>query len=207
MKAYHTLVTGDSGGGKSTLLAEMADRFQGLTIIIDPGDDGDEKFTGRGPLAAVTVHSGHEARQADASIIHWRTDESQSAVDTAAGEAREIAKEYRRSTGYAAQIIVDEAQTSGLSDNEGPVKRGLHGDRDMAIKWVVATQDPSDLDYTPLKQINTIVWCGEWAVFHDGFIRFFSIPRDELPTEPYQWVAFDKRMQVVNEGTTKKTYG
>jgi DNA helicase HerA-like ATPase len=206
MKAYHTLVTGDSGGGKSTLLAEMADRFEGLTIILDPGDDGDSKFTGHGPLDARTVHSAREARRVDARVIHWRVAESQSAVDSAASEAREIAKAYRREAGYPAQIIVDEAQVSGLTDNEGPVKEGLHGDRDMGIKWVVATQDPSDLDYTPLKQVQYIVWCGEWAAFHDGFIRYFSISRENLPEQQYQYVVLNKRMEVLYRGETDATY-
>jgi hypothetical protein len=206
MKAYHTLVTGDSGGGKSTLLAEMAAEFPGLTIIIDPvvepEDSPDQKFSGNNLRGARTVRSAAEARRSDAHIIHWVTD----APDTAAGEARSIAKAYRNATGYPAQIIVDEAQETGLADGEGPVKAGLHGDRDDAIKWVVATQDPSDLDYTPLKQVQWWVWCGQVSKFQEGFLRWWGMSRSDLPDRQYQYFVFNKQGDRVYEGETKKEF-
>jgi len=206
MKAYHTLVTGDSGGGKSTLLAEMAAEFPGLTIIIDPvvepEDSPDNKFTGHNLSGAKTVRSAAAARRADARIIHWVTDQP----DTAAGEARAIAKDYRNATGYPAQIIVDEAQETGLADGEGPVKAGLHGDRDDAIKWVVATQDPSDLSYPPLKQCKTWVWVGEPAMWHQGFLRWWGMDESALPGRDYEYVVFDKSGREQYRGETKREY-
>jgi hypothetical protein len=206
MKAYHTLVTGDSGGGKSTLLAEMAAEFDGLTIIIDPvvepEDSPDQKFSGNNLRGARTVRSAAEARRSDAHIIHWVTD----APDSAAGEARQMAKAYRNATGYPAQIIVDEAQETGLADGEGPVKSGLHGDRDDAIKWVVATQDPSDLAYPPLKQCRTWVWVGEPAMWHEGFLRWWGMSKEQLPDREYEYVVFDKSGREQYRGETKEEY-
>ena len=40
MQAYHTLVAGDSGGGKTTYLREAHDTYPGLSIWIDHSDDG-----------------------------------------------------------------------------------------------------------------------------------------------------------------------
>jgi hypothetical protein len=116
----------------------------------------------------------------------------------AAASARSVAHDYHRQTGYPTQVIADEAQDGMLPDGDveadNPVKRMLHEDRDKALKVQVATQDPQDLEYTPLKQCRYWVWVGEWSTFHRGFINYFDLPKSELPTEPYQVVVFDKRM-------------
>jgi hypothetical protein len=198
MQAYHTLVAGDSGGGKTTYLREAHDTYPGLSIWIDHhGVDG---IGGRSLDDAATVRSEREARQSDATRLRWRCDDP---LDAARG-ARAVAHDYHDSTGYPTQIIADEAQDGMLADGEveadNPVKRMLHEDRDRALKVVIATQDPSDFDYTPIKQCKYWTWVREWSVFHDGFLRHFSIPRDELPTAPYEYVVFDKRMNVLYRG-------
>ncbi|WP_042666108.1 ATP-binding protein [Haloferax sp. ATB1] len=203
MQAYHTVVTGDSGGGKTTLLREMQAEFPGLSIWVNfTNTDG---ITGRDLDDAATVRSVGEARASDATRLNWVTD---SPLETAR-QARTVAHEYHEATGFPTQVIFDEAQNvlpDGEVDSDNPVKRMLHEDRDKALKVVIATQDPSDLDYTPIKQCKFWVWVGEWAVFHDGFLRYFSIPRDDLPTEPYQYVVFDKRMNVLHRAETQEAY-
>ncbi|ELZ78105.1 hypothetical protein C455_10498 [Haloferax larsenii JCM 13917] len=127
-----------------------------------------------------------------------------------AREARQVAHEYHEATGFPTQVVFDEAHNvlpDGEVESDNPVKKMLHEDRDKALKVVIATQDPSDLEYTPIKQCKYWVWVGEWAVFHDGFLRYFSIPRDDLPTEPYQYVVFDKRMNVLHRAETQEVYG
>jgi len=204
VQAHHTLVTGDSGGGKTTLMREMYATYPGLSIWID--HNGVSGISGTDVDDAETVTSEAEARRSSATRIRWRTSDPLAA----AGAARRVAHQYHERSGYPSQLIVDEAQDGILADGEvetgNPVKQALHQDRDHRLKVVVASQDPTDLEYTPLKQCQYFTWVGPWSTFHDGFIRYFSIPRDELPTEPYRWVSFDKRMNPIDSGTTKEEY-
>jgi DNA helicase HerA-like ATPase len=204
MQAFHTLVAGDSGGGKTTLMRQMHAEFNGLSIWINHTNaDG---LDGRSIKSGATVRSAAEARQSSAVRLNWVTGDP---TETAAA-ARQVAHEYNDATGYPVQVVIDEAHEvlpDGKVDVDNPVKRMLHEDRDKALKVVIATQDPSDFDYTPIKQCKYWVWVGEWSVFHDGFLRYFSIPRDELPTEPYEYVVFDKRMQVLYRGETEERFG
>ncbi|GAB3315209.1 hypothetical protein [Haloplanus salinarum] len=204
MQAYHTLVAGDSGGGKTTYLREAHATYPGLSIWIDHhGVDG---IGGRSLDDAETVRSEREARQSDATRLRWRCDDP---LDAARG-ARAVAHDYHESTGFPTQVIADEAQDGMLADGDveadNPIKRMLHEDRDKALKVQVATQDPQDLEYTPLKQCKYWVWVGEWSTFHRGFINYFDLPQSELPTEPYQVVVFDKRMNVLHRTETKEVY-
>jgi hypothetical protein len=132
-------------------------------------------------------------------------------VNEGAKLAREFGRDYWEQTGYPFQVIVDEAQDEALPDGsttpDTPVKRGLHQDRDHGGKWVVASQDPSDLHYTPLKQCQWYCWVGPWATFHEGFIRYFNIDKSTLPTADYQYVVLDKQMSPVYQGETDPTYG
>ena len=206
MQAYHTVVTGDSGGGKTTYLREAHATYPGLSIWIDQSDDGVSGISGRDLDSAATVRTEREARQSDATRLRWRCSDP---LDAARG-ARAVAHDYHESTGFPTQVIADEAQDGMLADGEveadNPVKRMLHEDRDKGLKVQVATQDPQDLEYTPLKQCKYWVWVGEWSTFHRGFINYFDLPKSELPTEPYQVVVFDKRMNVLHRTETKEGY-
>jgi hypothetical protein len=199
MKAHHTLVAGDSGGGKTTLMRELHDTYPGLSIWINHHDESNVAGKRASGLRAIQT--------ADRTTINLRVSDGVRGAEI----AREACREYHEASGFPAQIIADEVQDGLLPDGSSPpdtpVKQGLHQDRDHAIKWVVASQDPSDLHYTPLKQIQHWIWVGPWSTFHEGFLRYFSIPRDDLPSEPYEWVKFDKRMTVTGRGTTKEKYG
>jgi len=203
---YHTLVAGDSGGGKTTYLREAHDTYPGLSIWIDHSDDGVDGITGRDIDDAATMWSEREARRSDATRLRWRCDNP---LDAAAS-ARAVANDYHQQTGYPTQVIADEAQDGMLADGDveadNPLKKMLHEDRDNALKVQVATQDPQDLEYTPLKQCKYWVWVGEWSTFHRGFINYFDLPQSEPPTEPYEGVVFDKRMNVLHRTETKEVY-
>jgi len=189
MKAHHGLVSGDSGTGKSTLLAEMAARFDGLTIIVDPA--GDQKFSGHN-LDTETVRSESGIKQSSKPIVTYRPTN----LDRDLSMIREVAKQYRRQTGQPVQIILDESQqVFGTElDPSHPAKGLLHEDRDNGIKFVLATQDPSDLqpNYSALKQCRHMVFVGPPSPFHEGFVRYFSLPKDEMPEQDYRYVVFGK---------------
>jgi len=198
MRAEHTLICGDSGGGKTTLMREMAATFGGVSIWINHTDERLPRAERVDNFDQLRAAIGHGHRHID-----YRTADPLEAVE----HARSMA--YHVIDGKT-QIVVDEAHNllpdAGV-DADNPLKQSLHEDRDAGVRVVVATQDPSDLAYTPIKQCSFITWCGEWSVFHDGFIRYFSIPRDELPVAPFEYVVFNKRMGVEYRGETKSEYG
>lgn len=198
MEAKHALICGDSGGGKTTLMREMQSTFDGVSIWINHNDERLSRATRVDNFDQLQAAIGNGATRID-----YRTTEPLAAVEHARSMAYHVLDDPM-------QIIVDEAHNllpSGKVDPDNPLKSALHEDRSAGVQVVVATQDPSDLEYTPIKQVQHIVWCGEWSVFHDGFIRYFSIPRDKLPTSPYQYVVFDKRMNVTYRGETNEVFG
>ena len=198
MQAKHALICGDSGGGKTTLMREMQSTFDGVSIWINHNDERLPRATRVDNFDQLQAEIGQGGTRID-----YRTGEPLAAVEHARSMAYHVLDDPM-------QIVVDEAHNllpSGSVDADNPLKAALHEDRDVGVQVVVATQDPSDLEYTPIKQVQHIVWCGEWSVFHDGFIRYFSIPRNELPTEPYQYVVFDKRMNVNYRGETNEVFG
>jgi hypothetical protein len=199
MKAHHTLVAGDSGGGKTTLMRELHDTFPGLSIYLN--------HTGESAVAGKRARGLRAIQTADGNTINLRVSDAREGAEI----AREAGRSYHEATGYPFQVIADEAQESLLPDGtnapDTAVKRGLHQDRDHGGKWVVATQDPTDLHYTPLKQVQHWVWVGPWSTFHEGFLRYFSMPREKLPDEEFQFVKFDKQMNVVYRGETDPKYG
>lgn len=208
MQAYHTLNAGDSGSGKTTLMREGHDTFPGLSIWI--AHDDPDGISGRDLEDAATVTSEAEARSSDATRLKWVCDHPEDVLE----EARQVAIDYRRSTGYPAQIVLDEAQTvmnEELSSSH-PVKKMLHEDRDKGIKLTLGTQDPTDLkpNYTALKQCEYFVFVGIPSPFHRGFADYFSLPKGEMPAEQYQYVVFAKERPFewvpVHRDQTKEEY-
>lgn len=190
--AEHTLYIGDSGKGKSTLGRQAHETFDGGSFWAN--------------------HSG-ETGIADSGA---RRDLRYPEPIAAMKRARAAAHQYVRQNRYPAQVVVDEAQDvmpDGDTEPQNPLKKGLHKDRDVPVKYVVMTQDPSDLAYTPLKQCEYIVWVGPPSPFHEGFARYFNIPRDngELPSQAFEYTVFaskgDFEWEVVNTGETKAEYG
>lgn len=192
MKARHTLISGDSGGGKTTLAREIADTSGFVSVWVGEGD----RIPGQVVNGPQTLR---EAVDGGASVVHYKTGD----VLTAVTHARSLAyHETRRPV----SVIVDEAQDHLREDQSNPIKAGLHRDRDVGVRYVLITQDPSDLPYTPLKQVRYWAWVGEWSTFHDGFLRYFSVPREELPDERFRYVVLDKRMAPLYRDETREKY-
>lgn len=197
MKARHALHTGDSGGGKTTLLRQRHIEWGGISIWIN--HNGEDVPGGRRFDHATTVDS---YRGLAAAI-----DEGFTAINYHADQLEGL--KHARSVGYHAtsrpvQIVLDEIQNCWPGKGEmNQVKICLHEDRDEGIRLLFATQDPTDLKpYSPLKQAQWIVWCGPWSAFHEGFLRFYGIDKGDLPEEPFRFVVLNKRARIVHEGET-----
>lgn len=208
MKAYHTLVTGPSGSGKTTLLREMHAEFDGVSCFVttksnESGVAG-KRVRGRQALdTAVTEAAGWSDVR-----VKWYDASYPQDLET----VRQWAHDLTDYAGCAVQIIVDEAQNSELSKSQGPLKEGLHEDRDRGIKWVPATQSPQDLregsgGYKGINQCRYIVWVGDSRVFQSGFISYYQLD-DLLPSSPYRYhvVVPSNPPEVVFKGMTDRRY-
>lgn len=129
-------------------------------------------------------------------------------------DVRAVAHGYYERTGYPVQVIVDEAHRH-LPDSEkkssaknNTLAAMLHEDRDKGVKIVLASQDPTDFYYPPLKQCKWLVWCGPPSTFHRGFRRYYSIDVDDLPDERFQYVVIrpSDPPRVVYQGETNEVY-
>ncbi|WP_058826721.1 ATP-binding protein [Haloferax sp. Q22] len=212
MDRYHVTVVGDSGSGKTTFLREMHDTFPGLSIWIDDTDAGG--ISGRDLDDATTVYSAAEARRATASRIRWVCDDAMEVIE----HVRAIAHNYHERTGYPVQVVVDEAHRH-LPDSESEssakvntLAAMLHEDRDKGVKVVIASQDPQDFYYPPVKQCKYLVWVGPPSTFHRGFIRYYNLKDldgEGLPSERWEYVVIrpTEPPRAVYHGETREVYG
>lgn len=196
VQAKHALITGDSGGGKTTLMREYHAEWDGVSIWINHNNEtvpGGNVATNFQELVGM-VRSGKQH-------INYRADQLEGV-------------QHARSIGYhetvkPTQIIVDEIHNVWPKDGEvNAVKTCLHEDRDTPICLRFATQDPQDLKpYTPLKQAKFFVWCGQWNGFHDGFFNAHPwFPRSKLPEKQHEYVVISKQGEVLYRNETKEKY-
>lgn len=209
MQAYHTGVFGDSGGGKTTLLREMHDKFGGPSIVVDVTDSGVSGFAGTKVASVADAQAAVKgAKSWDNVRIIWNTSRGDMAVRDGR-KIRTFARKLANHSNAPVQVIVDEAHNvmaDGSELEQNPYALMLHEDRDDGIKVVLSTQDPQDLAYGPLKQATRYVWVGRWSSFHEGFFRYFRIDTSDLPDKPYHYVTLNRRMNVVERGETKEEY-
>lgn len=213
MKAYHAVLIGDSGGGKTTKAREYQATADAASLYMT-SKRSESNVSGkrvRG-MKALRTAVGQAKRPSDVRC-KWFGADYPDDVET----AREWAHDIREHRGWSTQIIIDEAHAA-LPDRESvsgseagnPLAEGLKEDRDLGIKYVLASQDPQDLYYPPLKQCRWYVWVGIPSPLHRGFVDYWRLPADELPTEDYQVVVFEKgasmSWSVAHRGKTNERY-
>lgn len=208
MKAYHLLVTGSSGGGKTTYLREVHATADCCSLFLTPksheSNVAGNKVAGRKGLSTSVTRA---SRPSDVRC-KWLG----ASYPESAQTAREWAHAIREQKGWPVQIIVDECQQAEemTSANRGPIRSGLHEDRDRGIKWVLSTQDPQDLQksYSSIKQCRYIVWCGPVKTFHKGFLEYYNIDPSLLPEREYKYVTITPSLPptVAYRGETNATY-
>lgn len=209
MRAFHTAVVGDSGEGKTTLLREIHDNFDGYSVWID--HDGVEGIDGRQGEGYVTVDSVRGLKAAQGTRIRFRCDGPKEAVANVREHLRGV---YER-TGYPVQVIVDEAQNAMPEgedhDSGNQLAAMLHEDRDKGVKVVVGSQDPQDLARGPVKQCRYMVWVGVPHPNHKGFARYYNLLSLDMPEERFKYVVWEKgpnfEYQEAYRGETKASFG
>lgn len=208
MKAYHTLVVGDSGEGKTTLMREAHDNFEGYSIWID--HDGVGGIDGRQGQRYDTVPSVAALRASDATRIRFVASDPVKALEAVRPDAKKV---YDR-TGYPVQVVVDETQgvmPEGDDYDSGNVlAQMLHEDRDAGLKVLMGTQDPQDIARKPTKQCKYMVWVGVPHPDHLGFARYHRMQDLEMPEERFKYAVFEKgsnfNWDVAYRGETKREY-
>lgn len=219
MQAKHVMTGGSSGGGKTTYLRELHDLHDGISILCNydnPRASGFEGFICNSfeEMIMAVRNCGSEAELRNLRIDYRGAYPGVDATREPMHIAKKVGEEFNSK--ICTQIIVDEAQHA-LPDDENrssvesgnPLAWGLHQGRDLNIKCVVATQDVSDLYYTPLKNCAYFVWVGKVKSFHDGFLRYWKFNELSLPTENHRYVVINptKPASIVYRGETKKRYG
>jgi len=195
--AEHLLVAGPSGGGKTTFLRDLHAHHDGPSVFLTVKKN--ERKAAKNP-----------PRRERKSSCNYPGD-------------IERTREWARKRPETVQVIVDEAQNAPSftrGDAEGPLKDGLHEDRSAGVKWVVATQDPSDLrtptnNYGPVQQCQYWVWCGPLKTWHEGFFKAngMSDMRSEMPTQNYEYVVLEPTSglspseRIAYRGETDPQYG
>lgn len=211
MKAYHTLVTGSSGGGKTTFLREIHAEADGCSLFITTKSN-ESNVTGHKVAGRKALNTA-VARASRATDVRCRW--YGASYPQAAQTAREWAHDVRKHKGWPTQIIIDECQEApSFREGDGPVRDGLHKDRDSGIKWVISTQSPQDLrtsknGYGPIQQCKYIVWVGETHTLHGGFLDHHKITTEMLPNELYKYTVIKptRPPEVLYRGETNPRYG
>lgn len=214
MKAHHCLVVGDSGKGKTTFLREMHATASCASVWVNHSNES--RVAGEVAATAPTMKKACASFSSFEQVrINMKTDKN---PREAFAVAREFALELHSKTGAACQIIIDEAhaalpdsESKSGADSGNPVRTSLHEDRDKGIKVVLATQDPQDLYYPPIKQCRHIVWVGDANSLHKGFINYYNlsdIQGGSLPSQEFDYVVIKPTLpaKIVYSGRTKEKY-
>jgi len=216
MKPYHVVVAGTSGGGKSTLLREMFAELDGVSVWVRRGPNDDDAPSGYRVRGTAAMQTGIRKASSWTGVrLVYQTSGDAESVRAAVSDVRQLARQIHDVTGGAVgtQMILDEAH-GYLPDAESesgpgnPIRDAMHEDRDNGLKVVLASQDPTDLYYPPLKQAAHIVWVGETRVFNRGFLRYFGLDSLKLPNERFRYVVIKPTdpPEVVYRGETNEEY-
>lgn len=210
-KPYHALLCGDSREGKSTLLAERHSRLDCPSIVVRAKDSDSYEGTTR-QSAEGLITSFEEAQ--DPSEVKIDMYSGNKSLRTMASTAILFADNVNDKTGEPVHVGIDEAHNA-MPDtdeeiSENAVRWALHEGAGNGVFVTVASQDPQDFAYTPIKQCEYFTWVGRPNGFHGAFFghnisKVFDESKIETQDQ-YEYTVFDKRGNVLYGGETDPSY-
>lgn len=218
MQEKHVVVVGPSGGGKSTNCRERHSKHDGVSVWLNhekPPADGIEGVrvdSFEGMVAAVRACSS-VAEVRNLRIDYRPTVDAKTAAEKCKMFGVMVSEHFDNQV--STQITIDEAHhlmpdSDGAGNpKENPVAWLLAQGRGHNIKAVIASQDPMQLHYSPLKNAKYIVWVGEGRTWHRGFFSYFGLRNVSLPSQEHRYVVLKPTdpPKVVYRGETDPTYG
>lgn len=205
MRAYHSLIHGPSGEGKSTLGREVASNTPAPVIWINHNDEKNvpgQRASGR---EAMHTAAGKYSQWADVRV-NLRVEDP----ITGLRQARSYAVDLWDTGNVPCRIIVDEAHAAlpdGVDgDRNNPANWILAQGRDKGIALTLITQNPHKLDKTEL--LNLRYWCivGKPANVSRGFLDYYGYPERSTDQEAFEYMVMNKQMEVLYEAETKERF-
>lgn len=196
VRAEHCAILGDSGSGKDTLGRYVAEETDTpvLTAL-------DKTYPGPNLTDTEAIRNAVQEGR-DCVVVKDTADEIANTMVNVAVDNGPVT------------LVFPEASNYLYEPDEKPAKQhnavwwALTEGRDKGIKVVMTEQDPSDLPYTPLKQVPWIAWCGAPSGFSRGFFNHAIgnwIPKNDLPVREHHYTVFHKSGHTVfpEQGTAE----
>jgi len=216
MDAYHTLLCGATGGGKTTELRKHHETADCPSVWVNHNDARD--------VAGYTVH-GYKSmlsqldRYDDWGEVRINYVPENTSPEGATGVAVQVSKDLWDTAGVPVQIIIDECHHAlgrgmgGVQSNAGHY--ALAEGRAFGCKVVAATQNPQNINYrgnrgesTGVPEFKYRKWVGEWATEHTGFMNYYGYPTDDdrFPSERFEVVTMNRQSEILYSGETEQKY-
>lgn len=197
MQAKGVFVAGSAGGGKTTDLRERHTRHNGISVWVERASKDRSEKEGFGKVCRSFTDMVEAVRGCDGEKelrnlrIHYYSPPGPKAVEEPRAFGRAVAQEFDREV--STQVIVDECQHQLPDDEEkssveegNPLAGILHEDRDKNVKAVLATQDPVEVYYPPIKNCKWFIWVGEIKTWHTGFLQAWGFHDLDLPRHDHE---------------------
>jgi hypothetical protein len=192
--AEHVMVCGPSGGGKTTYLRQHHARFDGSSIFM----------TTKKNERKAQISPPKRVRKSSCSYP---------------GDI-EKARAWALGRSESLQIIVDEAHNApSFNEGDGPLDSGMREDRSKEIRYIVATQNPQNLNnkkdgYGLVQQCQFWVFVGPAKDWHVGFFNANNMGDlvQHMPTSNFEYVvvkpvaALPPEEKVVYRGRTLEEF-
>jgi len=200
MEEKHVFLTGSSGGGKTSHLKMMYRDHDGIAVWVNHGDrsaglpgwiERVESFE----AIARRIEACESIEEVRSLRLIYDCPSDTAAIAPLKRLAKRVSDHF--SNRVCTLIAVDECAPLLPDDDEDSARENnplawlFHEGRDLNCKVAVATQDPGEVSYTPVKNLKWLVWAGKSKMFHRGFKQYWGLQDLDLPRENHKYVVMD----------------